>query len=146
MESLSKQPSPPPPPGEVLFEIYGGGVPSTSLNPYSFSDQICNFPHPISDLTLRNVPLSSQNDKNLYPISDKQAKHTQFVTSDQLESVSYFGRCSHILYFSLDFIFFTIHVHVLLILFLYFTYFILKDLCHNNFKKVIFTMSKITSN
>ena len=31
-------------------------------------------------LTLKMSPFSNQNGKNLYPISDKQAKHTQFET------------------------------------------------------------------
>ena len=57
----------------------GEGVPSASLNPYPFSDQnilLFSLPNIRCDPSLITfLPLQT---KNIYPILDKQANHTQF--------------------------------------------------------------------
>ena len=57
---------------------YGGG--GGACRPLIRFNLICDFLYPISDLTLEDYPLFKTNGRNLYPISEKKAKHTQFVT------------------------------------------------------------------
>ena len=43
-------------PGLVLPEKLVGGVRRAAWNPYLFQTKICDFPYPISDLTLKSIP------------------------------------------------------------------------------------------
>ena len=56
--------------GEVLLEIFGGGVPPASPNPDPISDQKkkclgLKNPYPFSDLTLHSICISAERKVNV---------------------------------------------------------------------------------